>query len=153
MTDLFSLKKQLYQACLDLITERIENARKALQAAREAGNEETKSSAGDKYETGRAMMQQEQEKFQVQLSQAMELQHALKLLSPDRRCEKAEPGSLVITSQGKYFIAIGAGKVTLNGEIFYAVSAASPVGRLLLGRKPGEEASFQGKIFRITQIF
>lgn len=152
MTDLFSLKKQLYRSCLDFTAERIENARQALQAAREAGNEETKSSAGDKYETGRAMMQLEQDKFQAQLSQAIQLKNELKLLPPDRKCEKAEPGSLVVTSQGKFFIAIGAGKIKLQDEICYAISVASPLGRILNGRFPGEEVTFQGKIFRISQV-
>ena len=52
-------KSGLYALCLSFIAQRIETAETALQQAQEASNDDTKSSAGDKFETTREMMQQD----------------------------------------------------------------------------------------------
>ncbi len=152
MIDPVILKKQLHQACLDIVLQRIENAREALEAARDAANGETKSSAGDKYETGRAMMQQEQEKSHMQLMESTRLKNELLTISPEKKCEKAEPGSLVITNLGRFYISGGIGKLKVGQEEFFAISLAAPIGKALSGKRAGEEGSFQNRKFRIIQI-
>ncbi|MDB5152804.1 MAG: 3-oxoacyl-ACP synthase, partial [Mucilaginibacter sp.] len=64
----------------------------------------------------------------------------------------AETGSLVITDNGKFYIAIGAGTLILNGESYFAVSPASPIGLKLKMQKIGDEFSLNGKIYRIENI-
>ena len=46
---------KLKNFALDLIGQRMTTAKEAMQQAQESANSEEKSSAGDKYETGRAM--------------------------------------------------------------------------------------------------
>jgi hypothetical protein len=152
MTGSLELKKQLHQICLELILQRIENAEQALQSAREAAHEETKSSAGDKYETGRAMMQQEQQKHEMQLFEAIKMQHELAGIDPNRTCEKVEPGSLAVTNHGTFFIAAGLGKIKSAEAEVYAISLASPVGKALNGKLAGETFMFQGKEYLISQV-
>jgi len=152
MTDPVELKEALHRACLELVHQRIENARSALLAAREAGNEETKSSAGDKYETGRAMMQQEQEKNEVQLLRAVQLKNELLAIAPGQPFEKIGLGCLALTDHGKFYLSIGLGKIKLAGEEVYAVSPASPIGTALMGKQAGEVVHFQGKEYRIAQV-
>jgi hypothetical protein len=65
------IKIKLYQYCVEFIDKRIAGAREAIQIAQDSANEETKSSAGDKYETGRAMAQLEIEKNTTQLEEAL----------------------------------------------------------------------------------
>ena len=55
-------KGKIQQACLDYCDVLINRAQKEFQFITESANNETKSSAGDKHETGRAMAQIEQEK-------------------------------------------------------------------------------------------
>ena len=57
MTDLekIAFKEKLRSQCIALIEERMQLAAEAMQQAQDAANAEEKSSAGDKYETGRAM--------------------------------------------------------------------------------------------------
>ena len=57
-----SLKKQLYLFCVDYVESKLTNLQSALASAREAVSDDSKSTAGDKHETGRAMAQLEQEK-------------------------------------------------------------------------------------------
>ena len=65
-----SIKQELYKLCQTYIQQRILTAKQAIEAAQQAANNETKSSSGDKYETGRAMMQLEIEKDSAQLSES-----------------------------------------------------------------------------------
>ncbi|MDQ1139553.1 hypothetical protein [Pedobacter agri] len=57
-----TLKNQLFQLCFTFIQNRIENIEYSMLQARQASNDDTKSSAGDKYETTREMMQQEMDR-------------------------------------------------------------------------------------------
>jgi len=72
-----SVKKQLYSLCLAYIDERIQVANQAIQFAQDSANDETKSTAGDKYETGRAMAQLEIEKINAQLNESKKLSKIL----------------------------------------------------------------------------
>ncbi|MCB0547039.1 MAG: hypothetical protein KDD19_05580 [Phaeodactylibacter sp.] len=146
------LKIQLYEHCLAQVSQSIQTARAALEAAQESGNEETKSSAGDKYETGRTMMQLEQEKYKVQLLKAIELKNQLAQLRPGQPGETAEPGSLVFTNLGNFYLAVGLGKVRLEGLLYFVISLESPLGRQMRGKKKGEGFTFQGKAYMVEEI-
>jgi hypothetical protein len=62
-------------------------------------------------------------------------------------------GSLVITTQGNYFLSISAGEITYSGKIYYAVSVGSPIGKLLLGKPVGSNVYLTGKSFTILEIY
>jgi len=53
----FQIKEALYKACEEDTEKRINVIERNLKSIEESRNNETKSSAGDKYETGRAMLQ------------------------------------------------------------------------------------------------
>ena len=149
MTD---LKKELHSLCVKYVQERIDEAMFAINATQQAANEETKSSAGDKYETGRAMMQQETDRNQAQLNEAKKLMVALNHISWNGMSKTVEAGSLVITGNGKFYIAISAGTLIFNGDTFFAISPASPIGLKLKGLKAGDEISLNGKNYKIESI-
>lgn len=147
-----NLKKELHNLCVNYVQSRIDTAAAAISATQQAANEETKSSAGDKYETGRAMMQQETDRNQAQLNEANKLLVALNHISPNTVFKTAETGSLVITDNGKFYVAISAGTLMFGGESFFAVSAASPIGIKLKGLQVGNEFDLNGKQYRIKSI-
>jgi transcription elongation GreA/GreB family factor len=147
------LKKQLFASCQAYITSRIKEIEIALASAQASANEETKSSAGDKYETGRSMLQLEMEKHHEQLNEALRTMELLKQIDIDKTGDSVQPGSLVITNQGKYFIAIAAGLLSIDGEKIYAVSTASPIGGKLVGKKIGEQFELNNRAFSIQQLF
>ena len=61
------LKQVLYQKCIDFVNEREETVQKLIASNKQALLSETKSSVGDKHETGRAMLQLELENISQQL--------------------------------------------------------------------------------------
>lgn len=146
------IKSSLYQLCLNFILERIATAETALKQAREASNDDTKSSAGDKYETSREMMQQDIDRNKRLLIDAEDNQKVLNSLKDAPFSEVARNGSLVYTSQGNFYISISAGQLHLGKDSIFAISAVSPIGKLLLGKKKGDQFDFNGKKYLIKEV-
>lgn len=130
------------------ITE-IRNEIKELESSR---NSETKSTAGDKHEVGRAMAQSELENLSKRLVEVKERHSRLKQidLSPS---SMAKSGSLVVTSNATYFIAVGQGKIEVEKETFFVVSPASPIGQVLLDKKSGDKISFRNQEIILTAVY
>ena len=148
-----NVKAQLYQACLEQIEQRMAAANEALNAAIAAGNEETKSSAGDKYETGRAMMQMEQDKHRAQLAKATLLKNQLRQIDLEKQFEKVELGALVQTDSSRYFIAVGIGKIAIDGEVYFVISPEAPIAKAMLNKRESDSLQFQNRRQLIEKIF
>jgi len=130
----------------------MDEAEHAFKNAEQASNDDTKSSAGDKYETGRAMMQQEKDRNTTQLNEANKLMVALNHISIKGNSNVIETGSLVITDNGRFYIAISAGTLVVDGESYFAVSPASPIGLKLKGLKAGDGFDLNGKGYKIGVV-
>ncbi|HRD37690.1 MAG TPA: 3-oxoacyl-ACP synthase, partial [Bacteroidia bacterium] len=89
-----SLKERLFLHCESLMAEKVQSLKVALSQITESANNETKSSAGDKHETARAMMQLEQEKLSRQINEALQVQAELLALSRNTSTSIAK-GSLI----------------------------------------------------------
>lgn len=148
-----SIKSELYAHCLDYVEKRIAVIEKTMQEAQASANNETKSSAGDKYETTRSMMQLDKAMNTKQLLSANKLKEDLLKIDISKQHLSAQVGSLVMTDQANYFIAIGTGKITLEGKDYFAISLTSPIGALLMHKKVGEEIIFNKQKIVIQAIF
>jgi transcription elongation GreA/GreB family factor len=146
------LRKALFDLCLAYTEARIHAAQEAMRHAQEAANAEEKSSAGDKYETGRAMAQLEKEKAMGQLADGNKLKAALSKVNQNMPAARVTLGSVVLTDSGSYYLAISAGKLIVAGREFLALSPASPLGAQLLGCTTGSKITFQGKSILILAI-
>ena len=146
------IKTKLFTYCQNYVSQRIATAQEALASVKEAGNDETKSTSGDKHETGRAMMQGEADRYQIQLQKARELEAELQRINPEQKSVTVENGSLVQTAAGSFYLAIGIGKITVDGNDYFVLSPASPLGLALKGKKAGDAFLFQEKQLRIEAI-
>jgi len=149
---MIAIKQQLYDLCVACVKNRMQAAEDAFRAAEQASNDDTKSSAGDKYETGRAMMQQEKDRNNIQLNEAAKLMVALNLIGTKSTSAVVETGSLVITDNGSFYLAISAGTLQVDGINYFAVSPASPIGMKLKGLKTGDRFELNGKRYTIENI-
>ncbi len=151
MDDL-TLKQTLLKTCGELVNHKIAALQLADKEAQEAANNETKSSAGDKYETGRAMAHLEKERIASQLNQLHNLQKALSLIKSDRLNETITVGSVVFTPQMNYYISVGLGAVEVAGQKFFCISPVSPIGKIFLEKAGDGEVSFQGRQIRVEKV-
>jgi len=147
-----NIKQELLALCHSFIEARINSTKIAIQMAQNSANEETKSTAGDKFETGRAMAQLEIEKGTVQLAEALKQKQVLDYLLPETTFNTVRMGSLVYTNQGNYYVSIPAGRLEVDSIIYYAISSISPIGALLFGLKTGGSINFNSKIIIIKEI-
>lgn len=146
------LKQQLYKDILASVEVKIAEVDRLMLETSESMKNDTKSSAGDKFETGREMLQAELNNKQIQLNKLLQTKKDLSKMNLLEHHVKVGFGSLVQTSIGCYYISVALGAITLNGEKYYALSLASPVGKLLSGREVGDKYTFQSKNVEILQI-
>lgn len=139
------IKQKLHSLCRAYLDNNIQNAEAVIADVREAARNETKSSAGDKYETAREMMQQDIDLNNARLLQLRKQMDVLDRISIDTASDIIILGSIVRTSLGNYFIAISAGKLFVDGQTYYAISIDSPLGAQLKGKKAGDEFIINGK--------
>ncbi|MFK5974749.1 MAG: 3-oxoacyl-ACP synthase [Flavobacteriaceae bacterium] len=132
--------------------ERISRIQKGISSIQEAMFSETKSSAGDKHETGRAMLQLEREKLGQQLSEIEKVKQLLTKVPKDNKTSIIGLGNLVKTSQADYYLAISAGEYKDKESSVFCISAATPIGRLLLGKSVEDVVSYNGQEIRIIKI-
>ena len=147
-----NIKAELYKLCQQFIAQRIDTAETALEQAREASNDDTKSSAGDKFETTREMMQQDISRNKRLLMDARQNLQVLESLQEHTATAVVKNGSLVYTTEGNFYISISAGHLTLDGKTYFAVSALSPIGQLLLGKQAKDTISFNQKNYVILEV-
>lgn len=146
------LKQMLFDKCCEYLEPRFSTIQSSIEEIQESLTSETKSSAGDKHETGRAMLQLEREKAGQQLAEIENVKNALTQINIDKISETIILGSLVYTSQFNYFIAISAGLLTVDSETFYAISPQTPIGQLLLGKRIGDSFVFREQEIVIEKI-
>ncbi|MEJ5106409.1 hypothetical protein [Chryseobacterium sp. MYb328] len=108
-----------------------------LIAETRASNNDTKSSMGDKYETGREMLQQEINNLQRQLNEVLNQQAILQKITSDPS-EKVQNGALVKTDKGLFYIAASMGEFLCDNKKIMTVSAESPLVKAMFGKKMGE---------------
>ena len=119
------------------ITEKIENLENLIFQTRESNNE-TKSSMGDKYETGREMIQQEINNLQVQLQDYLKAANILQSLTSNPN-HIAASGSLVETDRGFFYIAVSLGEINLDNKKIFVISSESPLAKALHGKRTGQK--------------
>ncbi len=147
-----SLKEQLYQQCLNHVNDRLQTIAKTIESNQKALTSETKSSAGDKHETGRAMLQLEMEKAGQQLHSIEQMKDTLARIDLSKKSEIAILGSVIETNLGTYFLSVSVGQIQIEKQVYFAISTSSPIGKLLLGKRETDELVWNGKKIQINEI-
>ena len=146
-------KLVVYKTCKELLDQKISMVKSGMEAAQASANNETKSSAGDKYETGRAMSQNERDMYAQKLTELLAQKNILESIDPNRSLNSVESGALVTTSAGIYFISISLGIVLKEaGNMTMAISAIAPIAQAMLGKALGESFQWRGKQVEILAI-
>ena len=149
----FYIKEQLFIACRDHLNERSAALIKARSIVKESLLNETKSSAGDKFETTRAILQAEDGKLNNQQAQLNVLKATLSKINLNKQFKSIQLGSVVETKIASYFLAIPIGKIEVKGNLYYSISFGSPVGKAIIGKEKGDYFHFNGKEIEIVNIF
>lgn len=146
------IKLALHNGCVLFTQNRLDTINKTILELQESLTSETKSSAGDKHETGRAMVQLEREKAGHQLAEIQKVNQLLAKISTEKTSKVIGLGSVVYTTKSNYYIAISAGELEVDTQKFYAIAANTPIAQLLLGKTIGDDIVFRAQNFAITDV-
>ena len=152
MKENLKIKEQLFLKCSDLVNSRLGTIQRAIAEIQESLLSETKSSAGDKHETGRAMLQLEREKAGNQLAEIQKIKEILSKIDISKSLKTTGLGSVVYTTKANYFIAISAGELEVDTIKFYAISNQTPMAKLLLGKHVNDTFNFRNEVYKIIGL-
>jgi hypothetical protein len=122
--------------------EKINRVKYMLEELSEAIKNEGKSSAGDKHETGIAMLHLEVEKNSKVLTSLLDEEHLINNLVTNRSYTTVAKGALIKAGEHYFFVGPGLGIQEINGVKVILVSDSSPIGKLMMGKKKGESFRF-----------
>ena len=144
-------KEELIKIIREKLSEKIQGFEKLIAETRASSND-TKSSMGDKYETGREMLQQEINNLQVQLNEILKQKDFLKTILP-KPSDKAEKGAIVKTEKGLFFISVSLGEIKVENEKIICVSPESPLAKAMQGKQENEVFSVNNINQKIENIW
>ena len=139
------MKEKLIEYVKNHLNQRIQNSLSAMQAAQESANGDSKSSAGDKYETTRAMGHLDREMHARMYQQALQERQSLERLDDTITYKKGALGAFMKTTMGDFFLSVSIGALEIEGNKLMIISPQSPIGTLLMHKGVGETFSFRGK--------
>jgi len=144
-------KHIVIEECTKILKERISAIELELKFLLKDIAEDTKSSAGDKYETSREMANIERGKQESQLAITRK---SLNILKNARHTKKEiiAGGNLIRTDKNWIFLSISLGPVTVNNEVVLVITPLSPLGSSFIDLRPGEIVKFNKQDYTIEAI-
>lgn len=146
------IKQQLHLKCQELLQNRLRVVEKSMNDIYNNLETETKSTAGDKHETGRAMLHLEREKLGHQLAIINNQLQVFNKINLEAQISRVVLGSLVYTTQANYFISVSMGELKAGKIRAYAISAMSPVGQALMLKAVDETVFYNNQKIKILKI-
>ena len=130
----------------------ISEASVILDGIQESIDSETQSTAGDKHDTSRELMQQERNKAAQNLQNQISMDSlVLKLKTITVSCE-VRFGSLVLTNVGWFFIGLPLGRIQFEDKDILCISGNAPIAKILERKRVGASISMNGKNTQILSI-
>lgn len=142
----------LVQQCGRFLEARKAEYLRELRSVDEAAAGETKSSAGDKYETAREMMAQARNLLGRNLAETEAGLDTLTRMSTAPLRPVIGFGSLVETDQGWHLLGASLGEKEIGGITVRMISLASPLGAALKGKAAGDRFAWRGSEAAVLRV-
>ena len=152
LVKLSSMKSIILTYVKTYLDQRMQTSLDAMNAAQESANGESKSSAGDKYETSRAMGQLDRDMHARMYQQTLEERKLVERIDGNIIFKKVALGAFLSTSVGDFFLSVSIGQVKINEKTVMIISPQSPIGALLMGKLAGDKFDFRGKEAEVLGI-
>jgi hypothetical protein len=146
-------KELLKKECGFVLKKRSINSNSAMQDSQESANNQEKSSAGDKYETSRAMGQIDRDMYAYQLLETEKDMTIITNLEIDKINQVIKPGSVFEINSQLIFVAIGLGTILVNNISVLVISYKSPLYEQLKFKTVGDLVFFKNENHQIETIF
>ncbi|MGK0385466.1 MAG: hypothetical protein ACI849_000068 [Patiriisocius sp.] len=147
-----AIKENLLQSCTQQVSAKYMTLQNKIKGIVASLDDATKSSAGDKHETARAMLQIDREQAGERMAKIEKIQQVLYKIDLSQGSKNAHLGSLVTTSQGRFFLSISLGVLLVENTSYFCIGLQTPIGKLLFGKHAGDSFVFRDKTYTISKI-
>lgn len=145
-------KKAFFEHLSNSLSEKIARLQLDISDLQKDISEDSKSSAGDKFETSREMAQQELGKLSTQLNEQLRIKSLIEN-QPIENPGQAQLGALVETNKGMFLLGIPIGNSSFEGKNIVGIGLGAPLGQLMLHKKKSDHISFNNQEFIIEAIY
>lgn len=149
--DRLAKKQKILDACFAQQEKVIGNLKVVMEEV--ADSAEEYGLPKDLYDSYRNQMMSKREMFAQQLLKVNEQVDILRRIDMTKEHQNVKFGSVVITSSQRLFIATGIGKIVVDGEEYFVISAIVPFFNAIDGKKAGDSFEFRGKKEKILEVF
>jgi len=149
--DRLKVKQKVLDACFDQQNKVMQNLKVVMEEV--ADSAEEYGLPKDLYDSYRNQMMSKREMFAQQLLKIQEQVDILRRIDMTRIYLQVRFGAIVITETQKIFIAAGLGKIVVDNEEYFVISAMVPFYSAIDGKKAGDTYEFRGKKEKILEVF
>jgi hypothetical protein len=149
--DRLKLKQKILDACFAQQTKVMDNLKVVM--AEVADSAEEYGLPKDLYDSYRNQMMSKREMFAQQLLKINEQVDILRRVDMTRTFHQIRFGAVVITESQRLFVAAGIGKIVVDGEEYFVISAMVPFYNAIDGKRAGDTYEFRGKKEKILEVF
>jgi len=149
--DYIELKNRLVSECQRVQKKTVVSSKSEMDETQHALNDYGPNK--DRYDSFRDQLISRRDIFSLQYSKAVSEYSVLDKINPKNINKVAEFGAVIITDVCRFFISISAGKIELDGHLYYAISPGVPLFRVMEGKKKGDAFEFNGKKQVIKELF
>lgn len=148
-----AFKQSVKQACIDVLTLRMNTISLAMDQAQDSANNQEKSSAGDKHETARAIGQAERDMNARQLLQVRTDLKFLESIQVDQIFKSIALGAIFQLNDQLFFVALGLGSLRVDEKTVMVISHLSPLFLNLKSKQKNEVVLFQNEETLVQAVF
>ncbi|MCK9401324.1 MAG: hypothetical protein M0Q51_15205 [Bacteroidales bacterium] len=149
--DRLKLKQKILDACFEQQTKVTQNLKVVMEEV--ADSAEEYGLPKDLYDSYRNQMMSKRDMFAQQVLKINEQIDILRRVDMKRTYNQIRFGAVVITESQHLFIATGIGKVNVEGEEYFVISAMVPFYTAIDGKRAGDTYEFRGKKEKILEVF
>jgi hypothetical protein len=149
--DQLAVKQKILDACFENQNKVIDNLKKVMEEASDSAEEY--GLPKDLYDSYRNQMMSKRDMFAQQLHKINEQIDILRRIDMSRIFDQVRFGAVVITKSQRIFVATGIGKVNVDGEEYFVISALVPFYSAIDGKKAGDQFEFRGRKEKIIEVF
>ena len=144
-------RTQVIEACIAQQEQIAAVAKQEMDSAQQQSNDY--GANVDRYDSYRTKMMRSRDMYARQYSNAQTGVRYLQDLLKMQPFDKVEYGACVVTDKQKFFLSIGAGKFMVGNEVWYALSAQTPIYMALKGCEVGDTIVFNGQKQTVKEVF
>jgi hypothetical protein len=149
--DRLDLKQRILNACFEQQTKVMENLKVVMEEVTDSAEEY--GLPKDLYDSYRNQMMSKRDMFAQQLLKITEQVDILRRVDMTRIFHQVRFGAVVITETQKLFVAAGIGKIVVDGDEYFVISAMVPFYNAIDGKRAGDTYDFRGKKEKILEVF